>query len=115
GGGEPLKIAAVAPWRGLRRPAGSAVIYQMLHTFGLLLSFLTAVVLGMIFLPHTPVIVALLTGALLVLGALTLLLLTGHRGGMLAAALDLLHRMPLLDRLARRLEPKRATLASMDE
>src|SRR5438309_438001 len=114
-GGEPFKIAAVAPWLGLRRAAGSAVIYQMLHTFGMLLSFLTAVVLGMIFLPHAPAIVALLAAAFLVLAGLTLLLLTGHRRGMLEGALDLLHRTPLLDRLGRRLEPKRATLASMDE
>lgn len=34
---------------------------------------------------------------------------------MLEQALNLLHRLPLLDRLARRLEPKRATLALMDE
>jgi len=114
-GGEPFKIAAVAPWLGLRRAAGSAVIYQMLHTFGMLLGFLTAVVLGLIFLPHTPLIVVLLATAFVVLAALTLLLLTGHRRGMLAGALDLLHRVPLLDRLARRLEPTRATLASMDE
>src|SRR5207302_1378812 len=114
-GGEPFKIAAVAPWLGLRRAAGSAVIYQMLHTFGMLLSLLTAVVLGLILLPHAPVIVALLAAAFLVLAVLALLLLTGHQRGMLAGALDLLHRTPLLDRLARRLEPKRATLASMDE
>ncbi len=114
-GGEPFKIAAVAPWLGLRRAAGSAVIYQMLHTFGMLLSFLTAVVLGLIFLPHTPLIVVLLATAFVVLAALTLLLLTGHRRGMLAGALDLLHRVPVLGRLARRLEPTRATLASMDE
>src|SRR3989449_10800475 len=41
-GGEPFKIAAVAPWLGVRRAAGSVVLYQMLHTFGMLLSFLTA-------------------------------------------------------------------------
>src|SRR5437660_6918561 len=114
-GGEPFKIAAVAPWLGLRRAAGSAVIYQMLHTLGMLLSCLTAVVLGLILLPHAPVIVALLAGAFLVLAALTLLVLTAHRPGMPARAFDLRHRLPLLGRLARRLEPKRATLAPMDE
>src|SRR2546429_1239398 len=41
-GGEPFKIAAVAPWLGLRRAAGSVGIYQMLHTLGMLVSFLTA-------------------------------------------------------------------------
>jgi Lysylphosphatidylglycerol synthase TM region len=114
-GGEPFKIAAVAPWLGLRRAAGSAVLYQMLHTFGMLLSFLTATVLGLVFLPHTPALLALLGVALVVLTVLTWLLFTGHRRGGLEQALDLLHRVPLLDRLARRLEPKRATLAAMDE
>jgi lysylphosphatidylglycerol synthase-like protein len=114
-GGEPFKIAAVAPWLGLRRAAGSVVIYQMLHTLGMLLSFLTAVVLGAVLLPPHPVIRASLAVAFVVLGALVLLLLTGHRYGGLERLLDLLHRLPLLDRLARRIEPKRATLGQMDE
>jgi len=114
-GGEPFKIAAVAPWLGVRRAAGSVVLYQMLHTFGMLLSFLTAVVLGAVFLPSTPALLAALGVTFAVLLALTLLLLTGHRRGLLEQALNLLHRVPLLDRVARRLEPKRATLALMDE
>lgn len=113
-GGEPFKIAAVAPWLGLRRAAGAAVIYQMLHTLGMLLSFLTAVALGFVLLPHNAATLASLAFALVVLGALVVLLLTGHRHGGLERLLDLLHRIPLLARLARRLEPKRATLAEMD-
>ena len=114
-GGEPFKIAAVAPWLGLRRAAGSAVLYQMLHTLGMLLSFLTAVVLGAVLLPPHPAIRASLALTFVGLAALVLLLLTGHRHGGLERLLDLLHRIPLLDRLARRLEPKRAMLAQMDE
>jgi len=114
-GGEPFKIAAVAPWLGLRRAAGSVVLYQMLHTLGMLLSFLTAVVLGALLLPPYPAILAGLAIAFVALAALILLLLTGHRRGGLARLLDLLHRLPLLDRLAQRLEPKRATLTQMDE
>src|SRR2546422_5378729 len=87
----------------------------MLHTFGMLLSFLTAVVLGAVFLPSTPALLAALGVTFAVLLALTLLLLTGHRRGLLEQALNLLHRVPLLDRVARRLEPKRATPAPMDE
>ena len=56
-----------------------------------------------------------IAGGGLMLLLLVLLLLTGHRYGGLERLLDLLHRIPLLDRLARRLEPKRATLAQMDE
>src|SRR5436309_2141656 len=114
-GGEPFKIAAVAPWLGLRRAAGSVVLYQMLHTLGMLLSFLTAVVLGALLLPPHPAILAFLALAFVVLAALVVLLVTGHRRGGLEGLLDLLHRLPLLDRLARGLEPKRATLAQMDE
>src|SRR5216117_3092365 len=114
-GGEPFKIAAVAPWLGLRRAAGSVVIYQILHTLGMLLSFLTAVMLGALLLPRNPAILTSLALAFVVLAGLVLLLLTGHRRGGLERLLDLLHRIPLLGRLARRLEPKRATLAQMDE
>src|SRR2546425_67376 len=114
-GGEPFKIAAVAPWLGLRRAAGSVVIYQILHTLGMLLSFLTAVVLGALLLPRNPAILASLALAFVVLAGLVLLLLTGHRRGGLERVLALLHRIPLLDRLARGLESKRATLALMDE
>src|SRR5207244_12300807 len=113
GGGEPFKIAGVAPWLGLRRAAGSVVIYQMLHTLGMLLSFLTAVMLGALLLPPHPAILASLVLAFVVLAALVLLLLTGHRYGGLARLLDLLHPIPPLDPLARRLEPKRATRAQM--
>jgi hypothetical protein len=114
-GGEPFKIAAVAPWLGMRRAAGSVVLYQMLHTFGLLLSFLTAVLLGALFLPPSVGVFATLAVAFGALLALTLLLLTGHRRGLLEQTLNLLHAIPLIDRLARRLEPKRTTLALMDE
>ena len=114
-GGEPFKIAAAAPWLGVRRAAGSVVTYQMLHTFGMLLSFVTAVVLGALFLPSTPVVIVALAVAGVVLLGLVLLLLSGHRRGVLEHALNVLHRLPLLDRIARRLEPRRATLARMDE
>jgi len=69
-GGEPFKIAAVAPWLGLRRAAGSVVIYQILHTLGMLLSFLTAVVLGALLLPRNPAILASLALAFVVLAGL---------------------------------------------
>src|SRR5437870_11262399 len=115
GGGEPFRVAAVPPWLGLRRAAGSVVIYQILHTLGMLLCFLTAVALGVVLLLHSPAILATLGVSFAVLAALTVLLLTGHRKGGLERLLDLMHRIPLLAPLARRLEPKRATLAQMDE
>src|SRR2546427_11104702 len=73
-GGEPFKIAAVAPWLGVRRAAGSVVLYQMLHTLGMLLSFLTAVVLGTLLLPPHPALLASLARTFVPLAALVLLL-----------------------------------------
>src|SRR5437899_5102794 len=66
-------------------------------------------------LPRNPALLASLALAFVVLAGLVLLLLTGHRRGGLERLLDLLHRIPLVDRVARRLEPKRATIAQMDE
>jgi len=114
-GGEPFKIAAASRWLGVRRAAGSVVTYQMLHTLGMLLCFLTAIVLGALLLPPHAALLAGMAVAFTVLAALCWLLLTGHRRGVLEQALNLMHRIPLLDRLARRLEPTRATLAQMDE
>src|SRR5437016_10215162 len=94
-GGEPFKIAAAARWLGVRRAAGSVVIYQVLHTLGMLLSFLTAIVLGLLLLPPHPALRAGLVVAFLVLALLCWLLLTGHRRGVLESALDLIHRLPL--------------------
>src|SRR3989442_1372858 len=106
---------AVPRGLGVRRAAGWVVTYQMLHTLGMLLSFLTAIVLGALLLPPHAALLAGLAVAFTVLAALCWLLLTGHRRGVLEQALNLMHRIPLLDRLARRLEPTRATLAQMDE
>lgn len=114
-GGEPFKIAAVAPWLGVRRAAGSVVIYQMLHTLGMVLSYLTAIVLGAVLLPPHPATLVTLALAFVALTGLVALLVMAHRRGGLERALDLLHRIPLVDRLARRLEPRRAVLAQMDE
>src|SRR5437773_12282117 len=66
-GGEPFKIAAVAPWLGVRRAAGSVICYQMLHTLAMVLSWLTALALGLLLLPHEPVTVAVLLAAAVVL------------------------------------------------
>jgi len=80
-GGEPFKIAASRPGWACAVRAGSVVLYQMLHTLGMLLSFLTAVVLGALLLPPHPAILAGLAIAFVALAALIFLLLTGHRRG----------------------------------
>src|SRR5437660_10515891 len=107
-GGEPFKIAAAARWLGVRRAAGSVVIYQMLHTLGMLLSFLTAIVLGALLLPPHPALLAGLAVAAVVLALLCSLLLAGHRRGVLARAHDRVHRLPVLRGEAPRIDSQQA-------
>jgi uncharacterized protein (TIRG00374 family) len=114
-GGEPFRVAALAGWLGPRRAASSVVLHKMLHSLALLLVWLTALLLALAMLPRTAPVVAPITVALTAVTALAALVLTGHQRGGLAHLLDLLHRLPLLDRLARRLEPKRPVLVEMDQ
>ena len=113
-GGEPYRIAALAPWVGGLRAAGAVVLHTMLRYLSFFLVWLTALVLGLVFLPHRPAVVALLLAGIVGVGALAGLLLTGSRRGLLEALLDLLHRLPGLGRVARRLETRRPDLAAAD-
>jgi uncharacterized protein (TIRG00374 family) len=113
-GGEPFKIAAVAPWLTTRRAAGSVVIHNGLRGVSFLLSWLTAVLLGFVMLPHDLLTDGLLLLATFVCITLTTVLLAAHRRGALARMLTGLHRMPLCGRLARVLEPRRELLEQMD-
>ena len=114
-GGEPFKIAAVAPWLTTRRAAGSVVIHNVLRTLSFLLSWLTALLLGFVLLPPDTVVRLALGVAALVLALLTTLLFLVHRRGVLERLLDGLHRVPLVRRLARVLEPRRELLVQMDD
>ena len=113
-GGEPFRIAAVAPWTTTRRAAASVVMHNNLRLFGFLVSWLAALALGFWFLPHSPAILAALGAATALLLALAAILFSGHRRGALEWTLDLLHRLPGLGRLAGWLEPRREALVQMD-
>jgi hypothetical protein len=90
------------------------IIHNGLRVLSFLLSWLTAVVLGFVLLPHDPVTVGLLVVAGLGCATLTTLLLAAHRRGGFARILNALHRVPLCGRLASALEPRRALLEEMD-
>jgi uncharacterized protein (TIRG00374 family) len=113
-GGEPFRIAAVAPWTGTRRAAGSVIMHTVLRTLSFLLTWLTALALGFVFLPHDLPIRAALVATTLVVVVLIFLLLSGHRRGALEKLLNLLHRVPGAGRLARALEPRREALVHID-
>ncbi|HZE93488.1 MAG TPA: lysylphosphatidylglycerol synthase domain-containing protein, partial [Gemmatimonadales bacterium] len=45
-GGEPYRVAAMAPILGRQRAAGSVILHKMLHSFAYVLVWLTAIVLA---------------------------------------------------------------------
>jgi len=116
-GGEPFRVAALAPWLGTRRAAGSVILHRMLHSFAYVLVWFTAVVLAFALLPReTPNAVLIILGVVgLVLLCILALIMSAHRRGVLERLLDWMGRVPLLRRLAARLEPKRTMLVELDQ
>jgi uncharacterized protein (TIRG00374 family) len=116
-GGEPFRVAALAPWLGKRRAAGSVILHRMLHSFAYVLVWFTAVVFAFGLLPReTPTAVLISLGVVGVLLLCVLaLIMSAHRSGVLERLLDWMGRIPLVRRLAARLEPKRALLAELDQ
>lgn len=115
-GGEPYRVAAVVPWLGKRRAAGSVILHRLLHSFAYVLVWLSAVILALVLLPpETPkaVYVLLAVVGVLLLGVIALFL-SAHRRGLLERLLNWMHRLPLLRRLAARLEPRRSLLVELD-
>ena len=115
-GGEPYRVAALAPWLGKQRAAGSVILHRMLHSFTYVLVWLTAVVLAFALLPRaTPDAVFIALGAVgLVLLGIIALFMSAHRSGVLERILNWLSRVPLLRRLGAALEPKRALCIELD-
>ena len=115
-GGEPYRVAALGPWLGKRRAAGSVILHRMVHSLSYVLVWLTAVGLAVLFLPpSTPAFVYLLLALVgVVLLGIIALFLFAHRRGVLERILNVMHRVPLVTRLARLLEPRRAVVVELD-
>ncbi|HUK61977.1 MAG TPA: lysylphosphatidylglycerol synthase transmembrane domain-containing protein, partial [Dongiaceae bacterium] len=113
-GGEPYRVAALTPWLGMSRAAGAVILYFMLHAASNIVlwaagALLTLTVPGI----DRGTAVTALVLLVFILG-LAFLLWRAHLKGGLQTILDLASRLPLLNRIARRLEPRRATLAAID-
>ena len=114
-GGEPFRVAAAADYLGGPRAAGSVVSFRIVHTLGQLLFWLTAVPIAYVVVPKSARMTIALIVLCLVLLGITIVLLGLFRDGFVERALDVLYRLPLLRRLARRLEPRRAALVAIDD
>lgn len=114
-GGEPLKVLAATPALGRRRAVGSIVSFRLMHSLVHVVWFLVALIPAAILLPDSPL---KYLGLILVGGAmvfLTLFLLSRHREGLALQLLHLLRRIPLLKRLAARLEPQAEAFHEIDQ
>ncbi len=116
-GGEPYRIAAMTPWLGRRRAAGSVILHRLLHSFAYVLVWLTAIIVALVLLPVStrPAVYALLGAVGLILVGVLALFLSAHRRGLLERILNRLQRVPLIRRLAVRLEPRRPLLIELDK
>jgi uncharacterized protein (TIRG00374 family) len=113
-GGEPLKVVAATRALGRPRAVGSIVAFRLLHALAHVVCFLLALIPAAILLPRTPVTLAFLLGIGAVLVLITAFLFSRHREGLALHALHLLRRLPLLKRIAVRLEPRAAVLHEID-
>jgi uncharacterized protein (TIRG00374 family) len=113
-GGEPFRIAAAVPYVGASRAAASVVCFRFVHTAAQIAFWITALPLAYFALPHRPGIAGALTGV----GAILVLVLAAMFGlarqETAQRTLTLLGRVPLVRRLARRLERNRPTLERID-
>jgi uncharacterized protein (TIRG00374 family) len=113
-GGEPFRVAAAAQWIGTDRAAASVVSFRVTHTLGQVIFWLIAVPVAWILLPPATVTHAILSVATLVFIAIAAFLVSLFRRGFVVRALDTLRHLPLLRRLAPRLERVRPTLEHID-
>ncbi|HEV8355628.1 MAG TPA: lysylphosphatidylglycerol synthase domain-containing protein [Gemmatimonadales bacterium] len=113
-GGEPLKVLAATPALGRARAMGSVVAFRLLHALAHGIAFLAALVPAAVLLPHTAPVAGVLLSVGAVLVLLVTFLLSRHREGLAIHALGLLRRIPLLRRLAVRLEPRTAAFHEVD-
>ncbi len=113
-GGEPFKAATLSGWLPPRRAATSVIIHKLLHTLGHLLFWLTALLITLVAYARGTIETLVVVLALVGVGALAAMLWAIHRNGGLDATVRLLGTLPLLRRVARRLEARRGTIIAMD-
>ncbi|HET9710014.1 MAG TPA: lysylphosphatidylglycerol synthase transmembrane domain-containing protein, partial [Gemmatimonadales bacterium] len=113
-GGEPFRVGAAGRVVGIRRAAASVLIHNVLRTLSFMFGWVTALAIALVLLPASAGLDSLLAGAMLVSGALIVVILAGHRRDLLTRTLNLLQRVPLLRRLGHLLEDRRPALIEID-
>ncbi len=114
-GGEPFKVAALAPQMGKRRAGAAVILYQFVHTLGIVLATLAAIAVAMIVLPMPRSLLVLAFVSAVGLVLLAGLVFEASRRGVLARTFDLLARLPVLGRLMVRFARFRPALEAIDQ
>lgn len=112
-GGEPYRIAALAPTLGAARATGVVLLYVLIHAVSSLLLWLTAIVLALTTLDLDAATRSALSVALLLVLAALGVVLAGQRGGVVVRLARLLERLRLR-RLSTWLARRREGLATVD-
>ena len=113
-GGEPFRVAAAGEWLGRRRAAGSVMLYTMIHALSSLLLWFSALAVALVVLPRRPLLTSGIVVLMAIVTGLALVVIAGHRGGVLGRLFRVLERLPLIRRFAPALERHRAMLEELD-
>lgn len=113
-GGEPYRVASLAPWLGRRRAVASVASYFLLHALANALTWLTALLLAVAMTPWPDALQTAAGVLALVLLAVMAVVFRGLRRGVFEDVLALGMRIPLVRRLLRRAQARRAALARID-
>lgn len=113
-GGEPFRIAAMQAWLGGQRAAGSVITYYMLHALSNMAVWVLGIVL-VLAIYHPGMALAAPFAALgLVIVAAMAFIFARHREGVVTPLLNVARRIPVVRRLAGRLEARRDQLEQLD-
>ncbi|MBI1803646.1 MAG: flippase-like domain-containing protein [Ignavibacteria bacterium] len=113
-GGEPYKVKALSGELGTQRSLSAVVLYRMVHLLGHMLFLLTGLLVALLVLSLPLAVSGALIVSAIVISAVVLLTLLGHRQGVFTPMQRVVNRLRILRPLARLLGKYTESLVEMD-